>query len=199
MQLRGILLHPSLQAIARAAVAAVMHIAVKCVLASIVVAVAVAVELFFVFEFFSFVKHFSLFNCNTGCDSVKVMLYSSMNDITKDVSQTLDDVTDHEETRLKYILTIKDQLKTVFDPELPINIYDLGLIYDIKVTANAECYILHTLTSAFCPAADVIPVDIQNAVQSVTGIKKCIVRITMFPPWGPESLDPEIRQLILGW
>ena len=201
MQLRGILLHPSLQAIARAAVAAVMHIAVKCVLASVViaVAVAVAVELFFVFEFFSFVKHFSLFNCNTGCDSVKVMLYSSMNDITKDVSQTLDDVTDHEETRLKYILTIKDQLKTVFDPELPINIYDLGLIYDIKVTANAECYILHTLTSAFCPAADVIPVDIQNAVQSVTGIKKCIVRITMFPPWGPESLDPEIRQLILGW
>ena len=77
MQLRGILLHPSLQAIARAAVAAVMHIAVKCVLASVViaVAVAVAVELFFVFEFFSFVKHFSLFNCNTGCDSVKVVLY----------------------------------------------------------------------------------------------------------------------------
>ena len=70
MQLRGILLHTSLQAIARAAVAAVMHLAVKCVLALIVI----AVELFFVFEFFSFVKHFSLFNCNTGCDSVKVML-----------------------------------------------------------------------------------------------------------------------------
>ena len=197
MQLRGILLHPSLQAIARAAVAAVMHIAVKCVLAMVVV--VIAVELFFVFEFFSFVKHFSLFNCNTGCDSVKVMLYSSMNDITKDVSQTLDDVMDHEATRLQYISTITDQLKTVFDPELPINIYDLGLIYDIKVTEAAECYILHTLTSAFCPAADVIPVDIQNAVQSVSGIKKCIVRITMFPQWGPETLDPEIRQLILGW
>ena len=59
MQLRGILLHPSLQAIARAAVAAVMHIAVKCVLALIVIAVAVAVELFFVFEFFSFAEHLS--------------------------------------------------------------------------------------------------------------------------------------------
>ena len=58
MQLRGILLHPSLQAIARAAVAAVMHIAIKCVLA--IVVIAVAVELFFVLEFFSFVKHFSL-------------------------------------------------------------------------------------------------------------------------------------------
>ncbi len=122
-----------------------------------------------------------------------------MDNITKDVSQTLADVIDHEATRLQYIQTIKDKLRTVFDPELPINIYDLGLIYDIKVTEQLECYILHTLTSAFCPAADIIPVDIQNAVQSVPGIKKCIVRITMFPQWGPESLDPEIRQLILGW
>jgi hypothetical protein len=58
MQLRGILLHPSFQAITRAAVAAVMHLAVKCVLAMVVI--VIAVELFFVFEFFSFVKHFSL-------------------------------------------------------------------------------------------------------------------------------------------
>ena len=195
MQLRGILLHTSLQAIARAAVAAVMHLAVKCVLALIVI----AVELFFVFEFFSFVKHFSLFNCNTGCDSVKVMLYSSMNDITKDVSQTLADVVDHEATRLLYIQKIVERLRTVFDPELPINIYDLGLIYDIKVTDQSECHVLHTLTSAFCPAADIIPVDIQNAVQSVEGSAKCRVRITMFPQWSPQSLDPEIRQLILGW
>ena len=197
MQLRGVLLHASLQAIARAAVAAVMHIAVKCVLALVVG--VVAVELFFVFEFFSFVKHFSLFNCNTGCDSVKVMLYSSMNDITKDVSQTLADVVDHEATRLLYIQKIVERLRTVFDPELPINIYDLGLIYDIKVTDQSECHVLHTLTSAFCPAADIIPVDIQNAVQSVEGIAKCRVRITMFPQWSPQSLDPEIRQLILGW
>lgn len=127
------------------------------------------------------------------------MLYCRMNDITKDVSQTLADVIDHEATRLLHIQTIKDKLRTVFDPELPINIYDLGLIYDIKVTEQAECYILHTLTSAFCPAADIIPVDIQNAVQSIDGIAKCLVRITMFPQWSPESLDPEIRQLILGW
>jgi len=127
------------------------------------------------------------------------MLYCSMNDITKDVSQTLSDVIDHETTRLQYIQTIKDKLRTVYDPELPINIYDLGLIYDIKVTEQLECYILHTLTSAFCPAADVIPVDIQCAVESVPDIKKCYVRITMFPQWSPDSLDPEIRQLILGW
>ena len=127
------------------------------------------------------------------------MLYSSMDDITKDVAQTLDDVINHEATRLQYIQTIKDKLRTVFDPELPINIYDLGLIYDIKVTEQLECYILHTLTSAFCPAADIIPVDIQNAVQSIPSITKCSVRITMSPQWSPQSLDPEIRQLILGW
>jgi len=122
-----------------------------------------------------------------------------MNDITKDVSQTLDDIKDNEKIRLQYIQAIKDKLRTVFDPELPINIYDLGLVYDIKVTEDLECYVLHTLTSAFCPAADIIPVDIQRAVESVPGIKKCIVRITMFPQWSPESIDPEIRQLILGW
>ena len=122
-----------------------------------------------------------------------------MNNITKDVSQTLDDVKDHEATRLEFIQSIKDKLRTVYDPELPINIYDLGLVYDIKVTEELECYILHTLTSAFCPAADIIPVDIQRAVESVPRIKKCMVRITMFPQWSPESLDPEIRQLILGW
>jgi metal-sulfur cluster biosynthetic enzyme len=122
-----------------------------------------------------------------------------MNDITKDVAQTLDDVKDHEATRLEFIQSIKDKLRTVYDPELPINIYDLGLVYDIKVTEELECYILHTLTSAFCPAADIIPVDIKNAVESVLGIKKCVVRITMSPQWSPESLDQEIRQLILGW
>lgn len=122
-----------------------------------------------------------------------------MNDITKDVSLTLADVVDHEATRLLYIQKIVERLRTVFDPELPINIYDLGLIYDIKVTEQSECYVLHTLTSAFCPAADIIPKDIQNAVQSVEGITKCHVRITMFPQWSAQSLDPEIRQLILGW
>jgi len=127
------------------------------------------------------------------------MLYCSMNDITKDVSQTLADVIDHEATRLRHIQAIKDKLRTVYDPELPINIYDLGLIYDIKVTEQVECHVLHTLTSAFCPAADVIPVDIQRAVQSINGIAKCHVRITMFPQWSPESLDPAMRQMLLGW
>jgi metal-sulfur cluster biosynthetic enzyme len=122
-----------------------------------------------------------------------------MSDITKDFLQTLDSVVDDSEIRLKFIDSIKDKLRTVFDPELPINIYDLGLIYDIKVTRDHECHVLHTLTSAFCPAADIIPEDIKRAVESIEGIKRCYVSITMTPQWGPDSIDPTMRQMILGW
>jgi len=113
--------------------------------------------------------------------------------------KTLDDIEDHEPTRLEYIETIKDKLKTVFDPELPIDIYQLGLIYDIKVTELGHCFILHTLTSAFCPAADQIPKDISMAVESIPGIKKCHTRITMTPPWSQESIDPQVRELLFGY
>ena len=113
--------------------------------------------------------------------------------------KTLDDIEDHESTRLEYIETIKDKLKTVFDPELPIDIYQLGLVYDIKVTELGHCFILHTLTSAFCPAADQIPKDISMAVESIPGIKKCHTRITMTPPWSQESIDPQVRELLFGY
>ena len=119
----------------------------------------------------------------------------------KDVGilKTLDDVQDHESTRLEYIEAIKEKLQTVYDPELPIDIYKLGLVYDIKVTEEGHCFVLHTLTSAFCPAADIIPKDIQLAVESIPGIKKCHTRITMTPPWTQDSIDPEQRQLLFGY
>jgi metal-sulfur cluster biosynthetic enzyme len=112
---------------------------------------------------------------------------------------TLNDVEDHEATRLEYIEAIKEKLKTVYDPELPIDIYQLGLIYDIRVTEAVHCFVLHTLTSAFCPAADQIPRDIQMAVESIPGIKKCHTRITMTPPWTQESIDPAVRELLFGY
>ena len=111
----------------------------------------------------------------------------------------LNDIEDHEATRLEYIEAIKEKLKTVFDPELPIDIYQLGLIYDIKVTEAGHCFVLHTLTSAFCPAADQIPKDIAMAVESIPGIKKCHTRITMTPPWTQDSIDPMQRQLLFGY
>ena len=115
------------------------------------------------------------------------------------ILKTLDDVVDHEDTRLQFIEAIKEKLKTVYDPELPIDIYNLGLIYDIKVTEEGHCFVLHTLTSAFCPAADKIPMDIKLAIESIPGIKKTHCRITMTPPWTKESIDPEARQLLFGY
>jgi len=112
---------------------------------------------------------------------------------------TLDDVQDHQPTRETYIEGIEGKLKTVFDPELPIDIYTLGLIYAIKVTEAGDCFVLHTLTSAFCPAAVQIPLDIRTAVESVDGIKKCHTRITMTPPWTHETLDPQVRELLFGY
>ena len=119
----------------------------------------------------------------------------------KDVGLNLDlnDVTDHESTRLEFIDTITEKLKTVYDPELPIDIYQLGLIYDVKVTEAGHCFVLHTLTSAFCPAADKIPKDLQMAIESIPGIKKCHTRITMTPPWTQESSDPTVRSLPFGY
>mgnify|MGYP001080762261 FL=1 len=118
---------------------------------------------------------------------------------TAGLNLNLNDIEDHETTRLEYIEAIKDKLKTVFDPELPIDIYQLGLIYDIKVTEAGHCFVLHTLTSAFCPAADQIPKDIAMAVESIPGIKKCHTRTTMTPPWTQDSIDPQVRELLFGY
>ena len=118
---------------------------------------------------------------------------------TAGLNLNLNDIEDHESTRLEYIEAIKDKLKTVYDPELPIDIYQLGLVYDIKVTEAGHCFVLHTLTSAFCPAADIIPKDIQLAVERIPGIKKCHTRITMTPPWTQESIDPQGSELLFGF
>ena len=94
---------------------------------------------------------------------------------------------------------IIEAIKTVYDPEISVDIYNLGLIYDVKVTENGWVQVLMSLTSAFCPAADQIPKDIQMAIESIPGIKKCHTRITMTPPWTQESIDPMARQLLFGY
>ena len=115
----------------------------------------------------------------------------------KDVGilKTLDDVQDHESTRLEYIEAIKEKLQTVYDPELPIDIYKLGLVYDIKVTESQWVHVLMSLTSAFCPAADDIIRNVQQQVESIPGLK-CKVKVTMQPQWGRDMINPEIRDLM---
>jgi len=88
-------------------------------------------------------------------------------------------------------------LRNVFDPEISINIYDLGLIYDIDLKTLPNIKITHTLTSAFCPAADMIIEDIKHAAETVDGVDTCEVITTFDPPFTKEMMSEEAR-LVLG-
>ena len=94
---------------------------------------------------------------------------------------------------------IIENLKEVFDPEISINIYDLGLIYDIeKDQREQEVKITHTLTSAFCPFADSIVEDIYSAGMKNTNAMHCEVITTFEPPFTMESV-PEETRMAMGW
>ena len=92
---------------------------------------------------------------------------------------------------------IIDNLRQVYDPEISINIYDLGLIYNIDLSELPRASITHTLTSAFCPAADQIVADIKHAVTSVEGVDSCFIETTFDPPFTQDMMSEEAR-LALG-
>ena len=92
---------------------------------------------------------------------------------------------------------IIENLREVFDPEIHINVYDLGLIYEINHKENNHIDIVMTLTSAFCPAADEIIADVHGAVCLADGVETCDVEITFDPPFGPEMMSEETK-MILG-
>ena len=108
---------------------------------------------------------------------------------------TIDDIKNDDKTRKEYIDLIVEKLKTVYDPEISIDIYNLGLIYDIRVTDAQYVFVLMSLTSAWCPAADTIPVDVQQKVESIPGLK-CKVKITMVPQWDKDKINPDHRGLL---
>ena len=88
-------------------------------------------------------------------------------------------------------------IRTVYDPEIPVNVYDIGLIYDINVDPSNDVQINMTLTSPNCPEAEIIPVKVEKAVESVGGINRCKVAIVWDPPWTPDQLS-EAAKLELG-
>jgi FeS assembly SUF system protein len=92
---------------------------------------------------------------------------------------------------------IIDALKGVFDPEIPVDIYEMGLIYDIKINGS-NVLVLMTLTSPSCPAAQAIPMDVQDKVGRVPGVENVEVEIVWDPPWGMEMMS-EVAKLELGY
>ena len=88
-------------------------------------------------------------------------------------------------------------LKTVFDPEIPVNIYDLGLIYDIAINEESHVHLQMTLTSPGCPVAQTFPGTVEQAVNQVEGISDCTVELVWEPPWTQERMS-EVARLELG-
>ena len=88
-------------------------------------------------------------------------------------------------------------LKGVHDPEIPVNIYDLGLIYGIDIQEQGEVAIQMTLTSPNCPVAESLPGDVERAVNQVEGVSECIVELVWEPPWSKDRMT-EAALLELG-
>lgn len=93
---------------------------------------------------------------------------------------------------------IVEILKTIFDPEIPVDIYELGLIYDVFVNENKEAKILMTLTSPNCPVAETLPVEVEEKVQTLEDIDRAEVEITFDPPWTQDMMSEEAK-LELGF
>jgi len=88
---------------------------------------------------------------------------------------------------------IINTLKTIYDPEIPVNIYDLGLIYEIDVDDENNAKIRMTLTTPNCPIADDIIAEVQHKVEAVQGIKSVNLKLTFDPPWDESNLTDEAK------
>jgi FeS assembly SUF system protein len=88
---------------------------------------------------------------------------------------------------------IVDALRKVYDPEIPINIYDLGLIYRIDIAAGGDVHVDMTLTAPACPVAGMMPIMVKNAVVGVEGVGEVRVDLVWDPPWSPEHMSDEAR------
>ncbi len=84
-------------------------------------------------------------------------------------------------------------LKTVFDPEIPVDIYELGLIYDVFVNENREVKILMTLTSPNCPVAETLPMEVKEKVSSINMVKDVEIELTFDPPWSKDLMSEEAK------
>ena len=100
-------------------------------------------------------------------------------------------MTQEEKTKIEE--RIVDVLKTVYDPEIPVNIYDLGLIYKIEVNEDATVDIDMTFTAPSCPAADFILEDVRQKVDTIEGVKSANVNLVFEPAWDQSMLSEESR------
>jgi FeS assembly SUF system protein len=93
---------------------------------------------------------------------------------------------------------VKEVLQTVYDPEIPVNIYELGLVYEVDVLPVNNVQIVMTLTAPSCPAAQSLPIEVDQKVRAIEGVNDVHVSVTWNPPWD-RSMMSEAAQLELGF
>ncbi|HYH57011.1 MAG TPA: iron-sulfur cluster assembly protein, partial [Anseongella sp.] len=89
-------------------------------------------------------------------------------------------------------------VKTCYDPEIPVNIYELGLIYELNITPDRNAEVIMTLTSPFCPVAGTLPEEVRQKIQAVEGINEATLDVVFDPPWDKEMMSEEAK-LQLGF
>ena len=89
--------------------------------------------------------------------------------------------------------SIVDACRSVFDPEIPVDIYELGLIYDVMINEDRDVKILMTLTTPNCPVAESLPLDVENKVKSMEEVNDAEVEITFDPPWSQDLMSDEAK------
>lgn len=94
--------------------------------------------------------------------------------------------------------TIIDVLKTIYDPEIPVDVYELGLIYEVKINTDQHVDIQMTLTSPNCPVAESMPKEVEDKVAAIDTVKSAKVNIVFDPPWDKEMMSEEAK-LELGF
>ncbi len=88
---------------------------------------------------------------------------------------------------------VVEALKSIYDPEIPVDIYELGLIYDVAVSADGDAVVSMTLTTPNCPVAESMPAEVELRVLAVPGIRDSEVRLVWDPPWDPSKMSDEAR------
>jgi FeS assembly SUF system protein len=87
-------------------------------------------------------------------------------------------------------------LKTVYDPEIPVNIYELGLVYEVRVEPSGDAHIRMTLTAPNCPAAQSLPEEVRRKTELIEGVTASHVEIVFDPPWTPEKMNDSAKLIL---
>ena len=104
-------------------------------------------------------------------------------------TKPVDDVPANEDLKNNVI----DALKSIYDPEIPVDIYELGLIYDVAINEDGDAVVTMTLTTPHCPVAESLPNEVELRVLSVPGIRDSEVKLVWDPPWDPSKMSDEAR------